>query len=247
MKYIKINKLITKSIYKQIATSISKAIDSGLLKYNDKLPTEKEICESFSISNTAVKMAYEKLILEGKIKRIKGKGTYVTNRLTYKTKLLSYYQADVLESDSHKKYINDIILIGRTLKEYSAYRALKLELGENCYHMMIVTRLENNPVLLQKLYLPDKYFPNFKKNYANYDKLYTFIEKENGYKIKHFHSTFSTINAKSEEALLLNIKTDDAIYYVRTIIMDEFDKAIGYICSYFPGEFSEFEVIAYAA
>jgi len=73
MNYIVVNKLITKSIYKQIADSITESIESGILSYNDRLPTEKEICKMFSISQTAVKMAYEKLINEGKIIRVKGK------------------------------------------------------------------------------------------------------------------------------------------------------------------------------
>ena len=81
MDYLYVNKTLKVPIYKQLSNSITKAIEEGQLKYNDKLPTEKEVCRTFSISHTVVKMAYEELINEHKIKRIKGKGTYVTNRL----------------------------------------------------------------------------------------------------------------------------------------------------------------------
>lgn len=246
MEYIHINKLITTSIYKQIASSITKAIDSGLLKYNDKLPTEKEICESFGISNTAVKMAYETLITEGKIKRIKGKGTYVTNRETNHTDLHAFftaYNADVNISNGYKK---DIILFDRTYKDYGIYRAMNLEIGEKCFQVTTIVKSNQNPVLLQKVYLPDKYFPDFSKKYSEFNKLYDFIEEVYDHKIKHLHSTFRAINASSAQALLLNIETSDALSFVRTQIVNELDQVIGFVCSYFPGNFTEFEVIVNA-
>lgn len=246
MEYIHINKLVTESIYKQIASSITKAINSGLLKYNDKLPTEKEICQSFGISNTAVKMAYETLIKEGKIKRIKGKGTYVTNREVNRTKLHAFFTAYNADIKNNQGYTKDIILFDRTYKDYGIYRAMKLDIGELCYQISFVVKSHENPVLLQKIYLPGKFFPKFKKKYMHFNKLYDFIEKIYDHKIKHLHSTFSAINATSAEALLLNINPLDALSYVRTQIVNDKDEIIGYICSYFPGEFTDFEVIVNA-
>ena len=71
MDYIFVNKILKTPIYKQIATSITIAIEKGELLFNDKLPTEKEVCHTFTISPTGVKMAYDQLINEGRIKRIK--------------------------------------------------------------------------------------------------------------------------------------------------------------------------------
>jgi GntR family transcriptional regulator len=245
MDYIHINKLVTTSIYKQIASSITNAIDDGLLKFNDKLPTEKEICEAYQISNTAVKMAYDKLIKEGLIKRIKGKGTFVTNRPTYKTALHSFYELEVSNYNSNK-YTYKVILLNKLNKDYSTYRALKLKIGERCYQVDSVIKNKNNPVMLEKVYFPKKYFSNFRNIHEQYKGVFDFVERVNNYKIKHFHSTYSAINASSAEALLLNIEADDAICFVRTLIVDDLDRVIGYVCSYFPGDFSEFEVIVHA-
>ncbi|MCK4552181.1 MAG: GntR family transcriptional regulator [Tenericutes bacterium] len=244
MEYIHINKLITTSIYKQIASSITEAIVSGLLKYNDKLPTEKEICESFGISNTAVKMAYEILITDGMIKRIKGKGTYVTNREINHTDLHAFLTAYNAGENISDGYTKDIILFDRIRKDHGIYRDMKLDTGEKCYLIITLVKSYQNPVLLQKVYLPDKYFPKFNKKYDEFNKLYEFIENVCDYKIKHLHSTFRAINASSAEALLLNVKTSDALSFVRTQIVNESDDIIGYVCSYFPGDFTEFEVIA---
>jgi GntR family transcriptional regulator len=245
MDYIHINKLITTSIYKQIADSISKAIDIGLLKYNDRLPTEKEVCEAFSISNTAVRMAYDKLIKEERIKRIKGKGTFVTNRKNYKTPLHAYYELEIADSNS-KNYQYKVILLNRLIKDVSVFRSLKLKPSDKCYEIDSVIKRDNNPVMLEKVYFPKRFFSNFRNIHEKYRGLFDFIEKVNGYTIKHFHSTFSAINASNSEALLLNIEPDDAICFVRTMIVDEKDEVIAYVCSYFPGSFTDFEVIVHA-
>jgi len=246
MDYIYVNKLLTTSIYKQIASSVTDAIDSGLLKYNDKLPTEKEICQAFSISQTAVKMAYEKLITDGKIKRIKGKGTYITNRTNFRTDLHSFYEINVVESFHNGIYTKQTILLGKTSKDYSANRELKLKNSELCYLVINVIKSKQNPMLLQKIYLPKRYFIDFEKRLKKDSSLYPFIEEEYNYEIKHIHSTFSAINASASDALLLRMNPDDALYFVREKIIDKNDTVIAYICNYFPGEFTEFEVIVHA-
>lgn len=246
MDYIYINKTIKTSIYKQIAASITDAINVGLLKYNDKLPTEKEICQTFSISQTAVKMAYDYLITEGKIKRIKGKGTYVTNRDVFHTFLHAFYEVDIHPDLTQKKFQTQVILLDDITEDYSAYKSLKLEKGEKCYLMVCVVKSEQNPIVLQRIYLPEKYFPNFEKKYINGMSLFDLVENTYHYKIKHLHNTFSPINASSAEALLLRINPDDAIYFVRMKIVDSNDQLIGHVYNYFPGEFTEFEVIVHA-
>jgi GntR family transcriptional regulator len=243
--YIHINKLITTSIYKQIATSIKEAINAGKLTYNDRLPTEKEICQTFSISQTAVKMAYEELIKDQLIVRIKGKGTYVTNRQSYHNNMNHFYENELF-LNHQSEYQQQVILFDKKCRDYSAKRVLKLKDKEACYYISRVIYGQGNPKVYQKIYLPKKFFKSFEKVYHDFKNLYTFIEQGFGLNIKHMHNTFTAVNASSSEALLLNIKPDDAIYYVRSKIIDEKDRVVGYVTHFFPGEFTEFEVIVHA-
>ena len=83
------------------------------------------------------------------------------------------------------------------------------------------------------------------KKTSNPKDIYDFLEKSN-YKINDLRTTFTTINASAADALLLNLKQDDAIYLVRTKIVDEHGKTICYTCNYYPGNFTEFEVTVHA-
>jgi GntR family transcriptional regulator len=239
MDYIAINKRITTSIYKQIATSIKRAIDERKLVYNDRLPTEKEVCQTFMISPTVVRMAYDQLILEGYIKRIKGKGTYVTNRRVFLSSLREYHR---IESDP--SYQRHIIMFDEIREDYSAYRMLKLDFSSTCFLIYRIIKASDNPVSFQKIYLPKHLFPDLTFAMVESTDLIRLIGDR--YEIKEMHNTYNSINASSAEALLLNIETDDAIYSVRSRITSESGEIICYIHNYFPGEFTEFEVLVHA-
>ncbi len=241
MNYIVINKLITKSIYKQIADSISIAIESGVLTYNDKLPTEKEICNMFGISQTAVKMAYESLIQEGLIKRIKGKGTYVTNRKTVYTDLHSFYQLEQALSTTKK-----VLLLDRSNKDLNAVRTLGLEPKEKYYQITTLFLDKKNPLLLQRAFVPISFLPNIQDTIDEFTNIYDFLENTYSFTIEYMQSTFSPFNVSASDALLLNIKKDDAVYLVKTKLLDNKEHVIGYINNYYPGDFTEFEVVVHA-
>ncbi len=246
MDYIYVNKTLKTPIYKQISNAITGAIKSGRLNYNDRLPTEKEVCKTFSISPTVVKMAYEELISEHKIKRIKGKGTFVTNRFTYHAELHEFYHMDRKILDGNLDYAYQDIMFDRIEEDITAYRMLKLNKGESCYVILRLIKADQNPVVLQKVYLPEKHFPKYHINHEASDRIFDIIETKYHHSVKHMNNTYSPINASSDEALLLRIEPDDAIYFVRSKLIDANDQVIAYIASYFPGDFTEFEVMVHA-
>lgn len=247
LDYIFVNKTIKVPIYKQIANAITLAIETGELKFNDKLPTEKEVCRTFSISPTVVKMAYEDLINSQLIKRIKGKGTYVTNRFVFKRQMHQFYQVDQkLDEKESTTYTYQTILIDLINEDFTAYRMLKLEHGEPCYVILRLIKAFQNPVVMQKIYLPEKFFSKLTNQFDSNDRIYDLIEKKYQLRIKQINNTFSPINASSDEALLLKITPDDAIYFVRSKIMDEHDQMLAYVLNYFPGDFTEMEVFVHA-
>mgnify|MGYP001170072606 CR=1 FL=1 len=241
MDYIFIDKTIKTSIYKQIASSISKAMDEGRLTYNDRLPTEKEICEVFDVSQTAVKMAYQQLIDQQKIKRIKGKGTFVTNRMTYHQDFLNVYRFEF-----EPNHVIQDILFDCVDDEYMIKRMLKMDKDESFCVIHRIVKSNDIPLVYQHIYLPEKHYPKLKKNYSANVGVFTLIQEVYHQKIHHIQNTFSPTLASSAEAQLLNILPGEAIYLIRSQIYDPKQTVIGYIVNYFPGEFSSFEVTVHA-
>ena len=80
MDYITINKYSLVPLYSQLKESIKEAIQNGILKPGDKLPTEHEICNHFNLSRTVTRQAFYELMSEGYIVRYKSRGTFVNQQ-----------------------------------------------------------------------------------------------------------------------------------------------------------------------
>ena len=63
--------------YRQIAALLRKRITSGKLKPGDSLPTEMDLCATFSISRHTARDALRLLSDDGLIERRRGAGTIV--------------------------------------------------------------------------------------------------------------------------------------------------------------------------
>ncbi|WP_026691912.1 GntR family transcriptional regulator [Peribacillus kribbensis] len=68
-------------LYEKIYLDLLNQIETEQLKPGDQLPTEKELASQYGVSRITSKKAVEKLVQIGAIERIRGKGSYVSDRL----------------------------------------------------------------------------------------------------------------------------------------------------------------------
>ena len=66
----------TRPLYLQLADTLQKQIDETCSP-DDKLPTEKELCDEYAVSRTTVRLAMAELEKRGSIYRVQGKGSFV--------------------------------------------------------------------------------------------------------------------------------------------------------------------------
>jgi multiple sugar transport system substrate-binding protein len=74
-----IDKSVPIPLYYQLKQMIKGKIENGEFKPGDRLPTEQELCEMFSISRTPVRQALTELTYEGILYRRPGLGTFVSD------------------------------------------------------------------------------------------------------------------------------------------------------------------------
>jgi DNA-binding LacI/PurR family transcriptional regulator len=65
--------------YQRIYDYLLEKINSGGLKPGDRAPTEKELCQQFSVSRITSKRALEMLVADGYVIRFRGKGSFIGN------------------------------------------------------------------------------------------------------------------------------------------------------------------------
>ncbi len=109
-----------KTLSHTVQDQIVSAILAKKLNPGDKLPTEKELCDLFGVSRTAVREAIQKLNAQGLVRVKKGSGTYVTDYTPGSAvKPLSMY----LEMNLSKDLINDVIAVRKLMEPQVAAMA----------------------------------------------------------------------------------------------------------------------------
>lgn len=96
--------------YRQIISSVEKAIESGKLKKDDRLPSINKICLAFSLSRDTVLQAYEELKKRGIIFAILGKGYYVKSIETaIKQRIfLLFDELNIFKEDLYNSFLKNI-------------------------------------------------------------------------------------------------------------------------------------------
>ena len=74
---IQLDKISAVPLYEQLRKALLEAITSGKLPAGTKLPTEEELCAQFGISRPVARQAYNMLIEEDFVERMRGRGTFV--------------------------------------------------------------------------------------------------------------------------------------------------------------------------
>ncbi|OXM15654.1 GntR family transcriptional regulator [Paenibacillus herberti] len=111
---------MNKPLYQQILNGIVEDIRNGNLMPGDKVPSEKELSERFHVSRITAKKALDVLASNNSIVRVRGKGSYVTERLLNR---------EEQEADENHPSILDYqgLLIGALFPHYWTGYGLKLQ------------------------------------------------------------------------------------------------------------------------
>jgi DNA-binding transcriptional regulator YhcF (GntR family) len=110
MKIISIQNNLGVPKYRQIISSVEKAIEDESLQKGDKLPSVNKVCLEFSLSRDTVLQAYEELKKRGIIYAIPGKGYYVKSvEVTIKQRIfLLFDELNIFKEDLYNSFLENI-------------------------------------------------------------------------------------------------------------------------------------------
>jgi len=244
MNYITISRYHPAPLYAQLKESILKAIKEGLLLPGDKLPTEDELCNHFSISRPVVRQAYSELIAENKIIRIKGKGSFIREKeiQSHFFQELSTFEDEMIRGGmvpSTRVIVKEVIL------DKKIQDLLLIKSSDEVFHIRFLYSGNGVPMVLVDTYLPAEFFPGLLDKPLEKYPLYTIFESEYNRYIVQARRTVDAILISDQGAALLNIAKGSAIHEVKTIATDNNDRILEYSRAGYPGERNSFDIMIY--
>ena len=73
-------------LYRQVADAIGKTLNDGTYRPGDQIPSEDKLCETYHVSRVTLRSAINLLVEDGKLKKMHGKGTFVSAPVFVETK-----------------------------------------------------------------------------------------------------------------------------------------------------------------
>ncbi|MCD6450370.1 MAG: GntR family transcriptional regulator [Thermotogaceae bacterium] len=208
-------------LFFQIAEKIKKMIMEGKIKPGDKLPPEEELCRIFDVSRTTIRNAMNQLVIEGILIRKKGKGTFVAKPkldLTFANKFIGFGE-DLLKRGVK---LDNIVLSKRIISapEQIAER-LHIRAGDRVFYLKRLRKVEENPILIVKSYLPYELYPGIEKVDFSKELLYPTLRKKYGITISCVKRTFEPIVLGEYEAKLLEVQPHIPAFFVKSVSFTE--------------------------
>ncbi|MCD8561969.1 MAG: GntR family transcriptional regulator [Acholeplasmataceae bacterium] len=175
--------------------------------------------------------------------RVQGSGTFVSTRKVYRFPLKGFDKLSHFASFNYTTKEKRVIMFDQASGDEKIVDALHLSQNENYMVSKYVVLIDNAEVLLQTIYLPEKYFPKLSIYDIERHNIKELVTKRYSYTMKKVKNGFSPVNLSSSEALLLNTYKHAAAHRVRTTMLTDDDKPLLYIETLFLGQFTQFEVI----
>ncbi|MEG2014826.1 MAG: GntR family transcriptional regulator [Clostridia bacterium] len=228
------------AIYYKIYEFYKKQITVGQLKCGSKMPTEEQICDTFSCSRITARHALEMLSNQGYIVKIQGKGTYVNEKKTLMQ--LNELMGFSAEMKRLGKTPSTIVL-GVSVVEANENVANKLKIAPN-KQIYVIERIrcaDDVKVALEKVSIPFYFVPGLDK-YDLAGSLYAILIDEFDIVPKWATESIEATLANQKIADALDVKPNSPVLAMERTSYDENDKIYEYTESVYRGDKYKFSV-----
>ena len=230
--------------YVQLMDIILEQINCGNWGENQKLPSERELCETYALSRTTVRQAIQELEKDRKLYVEHGKGTFVSPK-RYEQSLLSFYSFTEEMKKLGKTPFTKVISFAQIECDERIARKLNLRVGKPVYCFTRLRYADDELVLMVTSYIPCSRFPGFSEDMLkdNASLYQTFAEKYNVVFSKAQES-LQSVGARKEEARLLQITPGYPCMMIERQTFEN-DRIIEYAHSIARGDKYRYDVLLY--
>ena len=226
--------------YQHIREQIEQTIESGAWPIGYKLPKETELCAQFDVSRTTIRHALEQLVADGKLRRIKGTGTFVS-RPQHMDKSTLFMQSFAEELKAQGLTSVTEVLEFRTIPatDPAVTHGLAVSQGQSVLKLRrlryAAEKGENGPMVLTTSYFPADVGALVQQYDPERLSLYKILQLCGVLRVKS-EKTISAARLPKKECRLLNAAEDDLFLSVKTVSRDRTGRPVEYCESVYPAD-----------
>lgn len=230
-------------LYIQLSEIIKEMISNKELQEGHYLMSERDICKIQDISRMTVNKAIMHLVNEGILERRQGKGTFVS----YKKQTLTYEKMQgftEIAKDNNLNVRNEILRFELSKPNDKISNYLKLK-NKNLLVFQIerVRFIDNEPTILEKIYIPQYMCPDLNKSLLEENSLYKLYREKYMHKTQQARQVINPIMLNKSEAKLLNTDLSTLALKIDRIVFTDKNDVLEYTSSLFMTSKHQYEVI----
>ncbi|MBO6782653.1 MAG: GntR family transcriptional regulator [Alphaproteobacteria bacterium] len=192
-----------KPLYAQVEEIIRKRLIDNYWKPGDMLPSEFDLAAELSVSQGTVRKALNEMVAENLLERRQGLGTFVSE-YTERRALFLYFNLRHRDGDQAMPMSRTLACESRKASESERAR-LQLDPGARVIALHRVRELRGQPVIVERLTLPQNLFPGLGAVTKLPENLYRFYQGEFGITVAKAAEEVRAVAAEPLEAQLLGI------------------------------------------
>lgn len=206
--------------YRQVYSALKSKIESGVYSPGQLLPSETDLCETFSVSRTTIRRAVGLLCAEGYLSTRRGKGTEVLDITKNKKQNRIRSFSETLAEKGFQ-----VTTRGMSIEKVPApsdvANALELSQGELVYLVQRIQCVDRKPVAYIKNYLKMNVVPNLESRTNTFTSLYSLLEDQYHIILKDAVESISARSASFTDSQILQVPLHSPLLYIKRITYTE--------------------------
>lgn len=236
---------MTQSLYVQAAENIRARIAGGEYPVGSRIPAEMELARELAVSRPTIRQALDLLVREGRLHRVRGSGTFVTEpKLIHEsTTFVTGYREE--SRKNHRTLRTRVVCNQVERADDAVSAALKLRPGEPVTRLTRIRHLEgvngNAPVVYTTVYVPKRLFQDMSALDFTDASLYEALDARN-LSVVHASRRLEVTMPPAEVSTGLEISPFEPTVYISSIGVTADGQRIEYSKSYYPASHSSFQI-----
>ncbi len=192
-------------LYVQVHNILVGRLDSGIYKPHDRIPSENLLRQEFGVSRETLRSVLTELVRDGRLYRVQGKGTYVSEpKITAK----DFTYVGIRRQLEELGYNVTTILLGVEKQPCPLSIAAHLQIpeGEEVYYIQRLRKVKEESLSIHNTYVPAALCPDFARNDFCNKQMCELLSEQYGLVRGRVRETLESVLAREDETELLGIK-----------------------------------------
>ena len=222
-------------LYAQLEQILSGKIASGEWQPNQRIPSENELNRMYGLSRMTVRGVLTKLVNDGVLLRVPGKGTYVAPT---KINAVSPAYRGIREQLEALGYSTTTRLVSfeRESASSTVRDQLGLARGEDVYVIVRVRSVQGEPISIHRSHVPALLAPGLDGHDVVSEQLCVVLENGYGLPMRHVSEHLEAVAVTGADAKQLGMHRGDPALLLHDVISDDDERPFEYSTIVFRGD-----------